>query len=79
MERLDPGNEELLRHIIEAHTPPGDVGRVVARAGVERLVLTHFVPSGLPEFDRPELWLAAVRPHFAGEIIVGRDLLEIAF
>ena len=79
MERLDPGNGELLRHIIGAHTPPGDVGRVAARAGVERLVLTHFVPTGLPEFDRPELWLAAVRPQFAGEIIVGRDLLEIAF
>ena len=79
VERLDPGNQALLRHIIEAHTPPGDVGRVATRAGVERLVLTHFVPSGLPEFDRPELWLAAVRPHFAGEIIVGRDLLEIAF
>lgn len=78
-ERLDTGNEALVRHIIEAHTPPGDVGRVATRAGVERLVLTHFVPSGLPDFDRPELWLEAVRPHFAGEIIVGRDLLEIAF
>ena len=65
--------------IIEDHTPPGDVGRIAVRAGVERLVLTHFVPSGLPQFDRPELWLEAVRPHFAGEIIVGRDLLEIAF
>ena len=79
VERLDPGNEALVRHIVEAHTPPADVGRVAARAGVERLVLTHFVPSGLPEFDRPELWLEAVRPHFAGEVIVGRDLLEIAF
>ena len=79
VERLDPGNEALERHIIEAHTTAGDVGRVAARAGVERLVLTHFVPSGLPEFDRPELWLEAVRPHFAGEVIVGRDLLEVAF
>ena len=79
VERLDPGNEALARHIIEAHTTAEDVGRVAARAGVERLVLTHFVPSGLPEFDRPELWLEAVRPHFAGEVIVGRDLLEIAF
>ena len=47
VERLDPGNEALERH--------------------------------LPEFDRPELWLEAVRPHFAGEVIVGRDLLEVAF
>ena len=79
VERFDPGNEALERHIIEAHTTAEDVGRVAARAGVERLVLTHFVPSGLPEFDRPELWLEAVRPHFVGEVIVGRDLLEIAF
>ena len=41
VERLDPGNEALLRHIIEAHTTAEDVGRVAARAGVERLVLTH--------------------------------------
>ena len=55
VERLDPGNEVLERHIIEAHTTAEDVGRVAARAGVERLVLTHFVPSGLPEFERPVL------------------------
>ena len=79
VERLDPGNEALLRHIVEAHTTAEDVGRVAVRAGVERLVLTHFVPSGLPEFDRPELWLEGVRRHFAGEVVVGRDLMEIAF
>ena len=64
VERLDPGNEALLRHIVEAHTTPGDVGRVAARAGVERLVLTHFVPSRTLAWRRslnlePSIWAAS--------------------
>jgi ribonuclease BN (tRNA processing enzyme) len=39
-------------------------------------VLSHFVPGGYPYLD-DAVWLDAVRPHFKGEIIVGRDLLEV--
>ena len=35
VERLDPGNEALLSHIIEGHTRAEDVGRVAARARVK--------------------------------------------
>jgi len=31
----------------------------------------------LSAFDRPELWTADVRKHYAGEVIVGEDLLEV--
>ncbi len=79
VERIDPGNAELVRHMIEAHTPAADVGRVAAAAGVRRLVLSHFVPSGLPGVDVPERWLEGVREHFDGEVIVGEDLMEIDF
>lgn len=75
--RTDPGNEALKRHIIEAHTPMREVGEVATEAGVARLVLSHFVPADVPAFDRPEIWLAGVRETFDGEIIVGEDLMEI--
>jgi ribonuclease BN (tRNA processing enzyme) len=73
----DPGNAALRRHILEAHTPMEDVGAVAAEARVKQLVLTHFVPSGLEAFDRPELWMQGVAKNFKGEIVVGEDLMEI--
>lgn len=75
--RTDPGNEALKRHIIEAHTPMREVGEVATEAGVRKLVLSHFVPSDIPAFDRPEIWLEGVRETFDGEIVVGEDLLEL--
>lgn len=73
----DPGNEPLKRHIIEAHTPMEEVGHVAAAAGVKKLVLTHFVPSGIAAFDKPEVWKTGVGKFFKGEIIVGEDLMEV--
>ncbi|MEX2125378.1 MAG: MBL fold metallo-hydrolase [Woeseia sp.] len=73
----DPGNEALKRHIVEAHTPIEEVGQVAAEAGVKQLVLTHFVPTGLPAFDKTDLWIEGVRKHYNGEVIVGEDLLEV--
>ena len=75
--RTDPGNEALKRHIIEAHTPMREVGEVATEAGVRTLVLSHFVPADIPAFDRPEIWLQGVRETFDGEIVVGEDLMEI--
>ena len=74
--RIDPGNEALRRHIIEAHTPLTEVGRIAAEAGVKTLVLTHFVPSDSP-VDKAELWREGARQHFAGDLIIGVDLMEI--
>lgn len=76
-QRIDPGNKELVRHIVEAHTQPEQVGQVATAAGVKKLVLTHFVPTGLGEFDNPAAWIKSVRPSYAGEIVVGEDLMVI--
>jgi ribonuclease BN (tRNA processing enzyme) len=75
--RTDPGNEALKRHIIEAHTPMREVGEVAAAANVGKLVLSHFVPADIPAYDQPEIWLRGVRETFDGEIVVGEDLMEI--
>lgn len=66
----------LREHLLRSHTTTEQVGRLAADAGVGTLVLSHFVPGGYP-FVPDEVWYDAVRPHFAGRIVVGRDLLEV--
>lgn len=66
----------LLEHLKASHTLAEDVGRIAAKANVKNLVLTHFVP-----FDDAQItddnWISAIRKNYSGNIIVGRDLLEI--
>ena len=68
--------KSLREHLLSAHTSTEDVGRIATEAGVKTLVLNHFVPGGLPAIP-DETWAAAVRPHFSGRLIVGRDLMEL--
>jgi ribonuclease BN (tRNA processing enzyme) len=66
----------LKEHLLAAHSTAEQIGKVATAAKVKTLVLSHFVPGGYPYLE-DHVWLDAVRPHFAGEIIVGRDLMEI--
>ncbi len=72
----EPNATTLREHLLASHTTTEQVGRLATEAGVKTLVLSHFVPGGHP-FVPDEVWYDAVRPHFSGEIIVGRDLLEV--
>jgi ribonuclease BN (tRNA processing enzyme) len=70
-------NAKTLReHLLASHTTTEEVGAIATEAGVKTLVLSHFVPGGVP-YIPDDVWRDAVRPHFAGELIVGRDLMEI--
>ena len=71
-----PNAKRLREHLMAAHTLPEDVGKIAAQAGVKTLVLTHFVPGDDASIT-DEQWSADVRKHFKGQIIVGRDLMEI--
>ena len=71
-----PNAEQLAGSVIAHHTTAEQVGRVAARAGVKLLVLSHFVPAESPDVPDEE-WLAPVRRHFSGRVIVGRDLMQI--
>ncbi|HTI39757.1 MAG TPA: MBL fold metallo-hydrolase [Vicinamibacterales bacterium] len=74
--RLPPDMPDAVRrHILNSHTAAEDVGRVAAEANVKTLVLTHLVPTEPPAPD--EEWMAPVRRHFTGRIVVGHDLLEL--
>src|SRR2546427_343542 len=74
------GNERhatrLRAHLLASHTPAAEVGRIAAAAGVKTLVLSHFVPGDDPSII-DEMWTAGVRAHFEGEVVVGRDLMEL--
>jgi ribonuclease BN (tRNA processing enzyme) len=75
LQRL-PNAARLRQHLMAAHTVSEDVGRIAAQAGVKTLVLSHFVPGDDPSIT-DEQWSEGVRKHFKGEIIVGKDLMEI--
>jgi len=71
-----PQAATLKKHLIDSHTSAEDAGRVAAAAGVKTLVLSHLVPADDP-LVTDQMWLDAARPHFAGEILVARDGLEL--
>ena len=71
-----PNAKRLREHLMAAHTLPEDVGKIAAQAGVKTLVLSHFVPGDDASIT-DEQWSAGVRKHFKGQVLVGRDLMEI--
>ena len=66
----------LREHLLASHTTTEQVGRLATEAEVKTLVLSHFVPGGYP-FVSDEVWYDAVRPHYSGNLVIGRDLLEM--
>jgi ribonuclease BN (tRNA processing enzyme) len=72
----EPNARRLREHLLASHTSTEQVGRVATEAKVKTLVLSHLVPGG-PSSLKDEDWADAVRPSFAGRLIVGRDLLEV--
>lgn len=65
--------QAIMDHHERAHTTPADAGLIAQRAGVNKLVLHHFAPASAPRTD----WMEA-GVHFEGELIIARDLDEIA-
>ena len=66
----------LKEHLLASHTTTEDVGRVAQAAGVRKLVLTHLVPGDDPSIT-DEMWIEGARKHYAGPIVVARDLMEL--
>jgi ribonuclease BN (tRNA processing enzyme) len=62
-------------HLRTAHTALSELGQVAAEAGAGRLVLTHFIPGD--DLQPDEHWQKGLGGSYEGEVIVGRDLLEL--
>ena len=74
-DEVDWEAEQRRHHLLTSHTPLRRVGAIAAEADVARLVLTHFIPG---DDDLPDdHWIKGAGADFDGEIIVGRDLLEL--
>ena len=74
--RRNPNAATLMAHLKASHTLTDDVGRIASAAGVKTLVLSHLVPADAAGMTA-EKWAAAVRPTFAGDLVVAHDLMEI--
>ena len=66
----------LKKHLLDSHTSTEDVGRIAAAAGVETLVLSHFVPGDDPDVTDDD-WTRDVKTNFKGRIVVAKDLMEL--
>jgi ribonuclease Z len=59
------------QEILDYHSSVADAARTAARAGVGKLILTHYIPG--PPTAQLDLWRALAAEHFDGEIVVGDD------
>ena len=66
----------LKQHLMGSHTVAEDVGRIASAAGIGLLVLNHLVPADDPLVTEQH-WVAAIRTHYAGPLVVGRDGLVL--
>jgi ribonuclease BN (tRNA processing enzyme) len=65
----------FIEHLVGDHCDPRAVGRVATAAGVGTLVLYHLIP-GTP-LVTDDMWRDLVAPHYAGRIVVARDLMVV--
>ena len=71
-----PNASSLRQSILSHHTTAEEAGRIAQRAGVRTLVLSHLVPpDDVLISDR--MWIDAAHATFRGQVIVGKDLLEL--
>ncbi len=61
---------------IDYHSSVEQAAQTAARCGVGTLVLTHQVPTPAP--GSADEWISIARAHFAGKVVFGDDLTEIA-
>ena len=68
--------EGIWKHIVETHSTTADAGRMAAEAEVGLLVLSHLAPGALQPLNDEE-YVRGVREHFAGQVVVGKDLMVL--
>ncbi len=75
---LNPRMEAMGEDIMEYHADRMEVARIAQEAGVEKLVLTHLVPSIPPEETMETLFTQGMEEIYTGTVITGRDGMNIA-
>ncbi len=67
---------QRLQDTLDYHSSPAEAARTADRAGVETLVLTHYVPP-IPAGEPGDDWRALAAAHFDGRIEIGDDLHRV--
>src|SRR5215813_11701759 len=75
--RRVPNAPTLLAHLKASHTLTDEVGCIATQAQVKKLVLSHLVPADATGVT-DKTWIDAVRTTYNGEIVIARDLMEVA-
>jgi ribonuclease BN (tRNA processing enzyme) len=73
----NPNAPALIERVKAVHTTGEEVGRVAAKAGVKTLVLSHLLNTAPGDGVTDEHWIEGIRDNFKGQIVVGKDLMEI--
>ena len=74
---VDARMQEMATEMLQYHTTTEEVAEIARDANVKKLVLTHFAPS-LPENAAMEaMFIRGMSGIYKGEIIVGRDGLQV--
>ncbi|HTU12092.1 MAG TPA: MBL fold metallo-hydrolase [Allosphingosinicella sp.] len=63
----------MLAHMAQDHLTPDQIGRLAARARVERVVLTHLAP-GMDEEPDTRGYTTGISAHYRGPVTVANDL-----
>jgi ribonuclease Z len=67
---------QRIRDILDYHSSVEQAAATAQRAGVETLVLTHYVPPLVP--GQEDQWRALAAKEFSGQIELGNDLLRVS-
>ena len=64
-----------IRHQIEEHLTPDEVGKMAQRAGVKAVVLTHLGATTNPDDDYAR-YVEQVKKSFNGQVYIAKDLMK---
>lgn len=67
---------QRIRDILDYHSSVQQAAATAARAGVDTLVLTHYVPPLVP--GQEDQWRALAAAEFGGRVELGDDLLTVS-
>lgn len=73
---VDQMPAQRIRDILDYHSSVEQAAATAARAGVQTLVLTHYVPPLIP--GQEDQWRALAAAEFGGRVELGGDLLRVA-
>jgi ribonuclease BN (tRNA processing enzyme) len=65
--------ERIKLQMTQGHLSTADVGEMATRAGVKTVILTHLTFKADDDYTA---WVADVKKHFTGDVLVAKDLKE---